>query len=90
LPWPCSGAASSAGTESRVEILERLLEADLIRIELAHGQRQPVLREVARLDAARLGDQFHGAGRRPVVAVGQHVDVRVRHSPAVQLPGSLR
>src|SRR6059058_5155368 len=89
LPWPCFGAGSSPGTESRVEILERLLETDLVRIELAHGQSQPVLREVTRLDPARFGDQLHGSCRRPVVPVGEHVDVRVRHTPSVELARSL-
>jgi hypothetical protein len=42
----------SARTEPIVEILERLLEADLGRIELAHGRGEAVLGEVVRIDLA--------------------------------------
>jgi hypothetical protein len=43
----------SPGTEPSVEVLERLLEPDLGRIELTHGRGQAVLGEVVRIDVAR-------------------------------------
>jgi len=74
----------SPGTESSIEILQRLLEADFGRIEFAHGRRQPVLGEVVRLDLARRRNQLHRAHRRLVVAIGQHVDVGMGDALAVQ------
>jgi hypothetical protein len=44
---PRCGAASP-GSESGIEVLEHLLEADETRIELAHGDREQVLGKVPR------------------------------------------
>jgi hypothetical protein len=43
-----------------------------------------VLGEVVWIDAAGARDQLHGSDRRPVVAVGQHVDVCMRHPAVVE------
>jgi hypothetical protein len=75
----------SPGTEPSVEVFQRLLESDFGRIELAHGGGKPVFGEVVRVDLACRRDQLHRAHRRLVVPVGQHVDVGVRDSLAVQL-----
>jgi hypothetical protein len=73
-----SGTASSAGTEPSTEVLERLLEADDIRIKLAHRDGQAVLREVFGRHSAGLRDQLHRPERRLVVPIGQHVEMGVR------------
>jgi hypothetical protein len=74
----------SAGTESSVEVLERLLEPNLGWIEFPHRGREAVLGEVIRVDAARGGDQLHRPHRRFVVPIGEHVDVGVGDSLAVE------
>jgi hypothetical protein len=79
----------SAGTESSVEVLERLLEPNLGWIEFPHRGREAVLGEVIRVDAARGGDQLHRPHRRFVVPIGEHVDVGVGDPPAVELAGRL-
>jgi hypothetical protein len=79
----------AAGTEPAVEVLEGLLEADLGGIELAHGEGQAVLGEVARRDAAHPRDELHRALRRLVVAVGEHVDVGVGDALVVELARGL-
>jgi hypothetical protein len=43
----------SPRTEPSVEVLERLFEPDLGRVELPHGRGQTVLGEVVRFDLAR-------------------------------------
>jgi hypothetical protein len=86
----CFGTSAPTCAEAAIEVLERLLEPDGIGIELAHRGRQPVLGEVVWIDAACLRDQLHCAHRRPVVPVGQHVDVRVRHPLPVHLTRCLR
>jgi hypothetical protein len=80
-------SAASPRRETVVEILERLLETHLGRIELAHRRSKPIFREVIGRHADRLRDQLHRAHRGLVVAVGEHVDVRVGHSPPVELAG---
>jgi hypothetical protein len=87
---PASSGAGGSSAESSVEVLERLLEPNLSRVERAHGRRQPVLGEVGWLDIARLRDELHGAHGRLVVPVGEHVDVGVGHAPAVELARGLR
>jgi hypothetical protein len=84
------GAVSSAIPEPSVEILERLRQPDLGRVQFAHRNRQPVFGEVLGLDAARPGKKFHRAQGGFVAPVGQHVDVRVRHPLSVDLSGCLR
>jgi hypothetical protein len=79
-----SGTGSSSLAEPRVEVLERLREAHLGGVELAHRGGKAILGEVARLGAACLGDELHRAHRWTVVAVGEHVDVRVGHAAAVE------
>jgi hypothetical protein len=74
--WPFCGAASP-GSESGIEVLERLFEANETRIELTHGDREPVLSEVPGRHIARACDQLHRAHRWLVVAIGEHVEVRV-------------
>jgi hypothetical protein len=56
-----SGTGSPASGKPGVEVLECLLEAYLGRVELAHRDCEPVFGEVLGVDAARLGDEFHGA-----------------------------
>jgi hypothetical protein len=71
-------------TESGVEVLERLPEAHLCRVQFAHGRGQPVLGEIHRLDLAYLRDQSHRAQGRLLVPVGKHVEVGMAHALAVQ------
>jgi hypothetical protein len=90
LPWASSGAGCSTRAESGIEILKRLLEANLGRVERAHGSGQPVFGEIVGLDFARARDQLHRAHRRLVVAVGEHVDVSVGHAFAIEPPRGIR
>jgi hypothetical protein len=87
--WLFSGGASSATGKPEVEVLERLLEPDLRRVELTHRPGQAIFGKVIRVDPAGFGDQFHGPHRWPVMAFGEHVDVRMRHAPSIQLTRSL-
>jgi hypothetical protein len=82
--WRSFGTGSSAGTESSIEVRQGLIQADHGWVELAHGHRQPVLREIVRRDAAGSGDQVDGPDRRLVVAVGQHVQMGMRHTAIIQ------
>jgi hypothetical protein len=85
-----SGTTFSPLAEPSVEVLQRLLESDLGRIKLAHGNGKPVLGEVVRRHAAGLGDQLHRTHRGLVMAIGQHVDMGVRDALAVELSGGIR
>src|SRR5437588_10817557 len=87
--WSSFGAGSSTGTEPGVEVVQRLLETDLCRVELTHRNRESVLGEVVRLDTTSLCDQLHRSHRRPVMPVREHVYVRVGHSPSVHAPRRL-
>jgi hypothetical protein len=71
-------------TESGVEVLKRLFEANLRRVQIAHRRGQPILGEVARLDIACLRDQLHRAHGRLVVSIREHIDVGVCHAFAVE------
>jgi hypothetical protein len=84
----CGGASSPAGKAS-VEVLERPLEAHLGWIQLAHRLGEAVLGEVSRRDPTRFRDQLHRSLRWPIVAFGEHVDVRMRHPLAVELAREL-
>jgi hypothetical protein len=84
-----SSGAGGSSAESSTEVLERLLEPNLGGIQRAHRRRQPVFGEVVRLYVACLRDELHGAHRWLVVPVGEHVDVRVGHAPAVELARGL-
>jgi hypothetical protein len=87
--WLCCGGVSSPSGKPSVEVLQSLFKPHLGGIEFPHGERQPVLGEVTRLNITRLGDQLHGPHRGPVVAFGEHVDVGVGHPLPVQLTSLL-
>jgi hypothetical protein len=76
--------------ESGVEVLERLLQADLFGVQFAHRLREPILSEVARIDIAGLGDELHRPHGGLVVSVGEHVDMGVSHALAVERTRRLR
>jgi hypothetical protein len=76
--------------ESGVEVLERLIEANLSRVERSHGCSQPIVGEIGWLDLACSCDQIHRAHGRLVVSVGEHVDVGVGHASAIELYRGLR
>jgi hypothetical protein len=90
LRWAACGTGSAAGTEPSIEVFERLLEPNLVRVEQAHRDGQSIFGEVLRLDVTRLSDQLHRPHRRLVVTVGEHVDVGMGDAPAVQLPDRVR
>src|SRR5438128_12656844 len=79
----CFGIAFPAGTgEARVEVRQGLLEADLRGVEFAHRRRQAVLGKIRRRHTAGLSKELDGPERWPVMAIGEHVYVRMRQPPA--------
>jgi hypothetical protein len=84
LRWARFGTGFTPRAEPSIEILKRSLEADLLRVEFSHCGRQAVLGEIVGIDPTGLGDQLHCPDRRPVMAVGEHVDVGMGHAAVVQ------
>jgi hypothetical protein len=70
--------------QSGAEILKSPLEANLCRVQFAHGCGQPVLGEILRLHLTCLCDQRHRTYGRLLVPVGKHVEVGVCHAFAVE------